>query len=370
MKSMRITFFMPSLAGGGAEKMVLNLIRGLQDYPVQIDLLVAKAAGELARQIPKGINLVELNQNHVSSTFFTLIHFLRDHHPDILFSAVDNANLTAILAALLSGTQTKRVISVHQVGSKFRQIHHSVRERVLQLGIRLFFRFAHQIVAVSDGVAEDLIRGLPIKPSRIRTIANPILSYQQLEKLKNSSILKKPGEVRIVSAGRLVKEKDFQTLLAAFAIIRKQLTCHLTIYGEGPERERLENQRDALGLTRDIDFPGFTEDIFQALMPADLCVVSSLTEGFGNVIVESLACGVPVVSTDSPSGPREILQDGKFGRLVSIQQPESLAEAMLASLKQKTDRSLLQNRASDFTIEKIASIYYALFESLLRGDAS
>jgi glycosyltransferase involved in cell wall biosynthesis len=168
----------------------------------------------------------------------------------------------------------------------------------------------------------------------------------------------------------LVKEKDFQTLLAAFAIIRKQLTCHLTIYGEGPERERLENQRDALGLTRDIDFPGFTEDIFQALMPADLCVVSSLTEGFGNVIVESLACGVPVVSTDSPSGPREILQDGKFGRLVSIQQPESLAEAMLASLKQKTDRSLLQNRASDFTIEKIASIYYALFESLLRGDAS
>ncbi len=178
------------------------------------------------------------------------------------------------------------------------------------------------------------------------------------------------SDVLIVSAGRLVKEKYFQTLLAAFAIVRKQLECHLTIYGEGPERFRLENQRNDLGLSRDIDFPGFTEDILQALTSADLCVVSSLTEGFGNVIVESFACGVPVVSTDCPSGPREILQDGKFGRLVKIQQPESLAEAMLASLQHKTDRSVLQQRASDFTIEKISAIYYDLFKSLLLGDAS
>jgi glycosyltransferase involved in cell wall biosynthesis len=365
---MRITFFIPSLAGGGAERMVLNLIRGLLDYPVQIDLVVARACGELKTQIPQGINFVNLHQNRVSSTLFPLMHFLRTNRPNILFSAVDNANLIAILAILLSRAKTKCVVSVHQMGSKFRQIHYGFREKILRNGILLLFQFAHKIVAVSDGVAEDLIHELKINPSCIATIGNPILSTQKFEQLKNPLKKKVKGEVQIISAGRLVKEKDFQTLVDAFVILRKQLACHLTIYGEGPERARLESQRDALGLTEDIDFPGFTEDIFQALTPADLCVVSSLTEGFGNVIVESLACGVPVVSTDCPSGPREILQDGKFGRLVEIQQPERLAEAMLASLKQKADRSLLQDRASDFTIEKIAVIYYDLFKTLMVGD--
>lgn len=370
MKSMRITFFIPSLAGGGAERMVLNLIRGLLDYPVKIDLVVARAYGELQSQVPQGINFVNLHQTRVSSALVPLVFFLQKNRPDIFFSAMDNANLIAILATLLSRTKTKCVVSVHQVGSKFRQIHASARENALHLGTRLFFRFAHQIVAVSSGVAEELVRELPLQPFMIRTISNPILFNQQLETLKNSSVMKTQGEAMIVSAGRLVKEKDFQTLLAAFAIIRKQFACHLTIYGEGSERERLEKERDRLGLSRDIDFPGFTEDIFQALTSADLCVVSSLTEGFGNVIVESLACGVPVVSTDCPSGPREILQNGKFGRLVEIQQPERLAEAMLASLKQKPDRSFLQDRARDFTIEKISGIYYNLFISLLIGDSS
>lgn len=369
MKRMRITFFIPSLAGGGAERMVLNLIRGLLDYPVQIDLVVATAYGELNNQIPQGINFVNLHQNRVSSALFPLVRFLRKNRPDILFSAVDNANLIAILANLLNRTKTKCVVSVHQMGSKFREIHYGFRERILRKGIWLLFRFAHKIVAVSSGVAEDLICELKINPSCITMIGNPILSNQKFEQLQNSP-KKGQSDVLVVSAGRLVKEKDFQTLLSAFALVHKQLSCHLIIYGEGPERERLENQRDALGLSRDIDFPGFTEDIFQALTSADLCVVSSLTEGFGNVIVESLACGVPVVSTDCPSGPREILQDGKFGRLVDIEQPELLAEAILSSLSQKMDRSFLQDRARDFTIEKISSIYYDLFNALLRGDAS
>ena len=368
MKIMRVAFFLPSLAGGGAERMVLNLIRGLQAFPVQIDLLTATLNGELVSQIPQGINVVDLHQGRVFSSLFPLIRFLRKNHPDILFSAVDNANLIAILAGLLSGTQTKRVISVHQVGTKFRKIHHGVREKILLLGTRLFFRYAHQIVAVSRGVAEDLIRDVKLNPSLVTTIANPILSTQKLEELRISPQVKKEGEVRIVSAGRLVKEKDFFTLLTAFSIIHQRISSQLTIFGEGPERAQLERYRDELGLTKVVNFPGFYADIFQSMASATLCVVSSLTEGFGNVIVEALACGVPVVATDCPSGPREILQEGKYGRLVEMQQPEKMAEAILASAAQKTDCSFLQDRAGDFTFEKIASVYYDLFTALLNGD--
>jgi glycosyltransferase involved in cell wall biosynthesis len=362
---MRISFFMPSLAGGGAERVVLNLIRGFQRHDIQIDLLVASTDGELLSQIPEGINFVDLKTKRVLRSVFSLAYFLHKNRPDILFSAMDHANLVAIWAAILSANPVKRVISVHQVGTKYREIDIRFREKVVQSLLKIFFRYAHQIVAVSNGVADDLIQKMHIKPEKIKTIGNPILFRDQLNALKDKLPTKPAGLNRIVSVGRLVKEKDFHTLITAFYLVNKRMPGHLLVYGEGPERESLEQQWCQFGLSACVDFPGFTGDVFSAFQAADLCVVSSLTEGFGNVIVEALACGVPVVSTDCPTGPREILQDGKYGILVPVQDPEKMADAMIKALGECVDRKKLQERADDFTIEKITDEYLSLFEKLL-----
>jgi glycosyltransferase involved in cell wall biosynthesis len=364
---MRITFFLPSLAGGGAERMVLNLIQGLKSYPVQIDLVVTSSDGEWAEHIPGDTHLIDLKKGRVLLSLLPLIMVLRKNQPDIIFSAVDHANLIALLAAILSRTKAKRVISVHQVGSTFRQIHTGFRERIVHHCLRQFYRFADQIVAVSSGVAEDLIQDAVIDRQKLICIGNPIITEQQLDEMMNTPKEKDSRVFEIVSAGRLVKEKDFSTLLRAFSLVRQKVHCRLTIYGEGFERASLEKERDQLGLKDDVTFPGFSVNLFQQFCRADLCVVSSLTEGFGNVIVESLACGVPVVATDCPGGPREILQQGQFGSLVPIQQPVILAETILENMQAVIDPVQLQERARDFSIEKISGLYYGLFKALDEG---
>ncbi|MBI9051226.1 MAG: glycosyltransferase [Anaerolineaceae bacterium] len=363
---MRVAFFLPSLAGGGAEKMVLNLIRGLQAYDCEIDLLVASSEGEWKSQVPNGINLIDLISNRVLFSIPKLMTYLRKSTPDILCSAIDHANIIAIISAMLSRTDTKIVISIQRMSNQMKKVNPNKRELIVNWLKPILYPEADQIVCVSDGVCDEMETAYRISKSKLRRIYNPILTEELLSTLSNQS-QKNPrqGGSDIVAVGRLEKVKDFPTLISAMPIVIKQQSCKLTIYGEGPERKFLINMVNQLNLNEVIKFPGFVPNIFDVFQNADLCVVSSIAEGFGNVIVEAFACGLPVVSTDCPSGPREILQDGKYGTLVPVGDEQAMAKAILSVLHQKTDRAELMKRAGDFTIEKKSAEYYALFQQLL-----
>ena len=226
--------------------------------------------------------------------------------------------------------------------------------------IRLNYPAAEGIVCVSTGVAQELSRLAPATASRIRVIHNPIVA-PDLVAAGSAAVdhpWLAPGEPPLIlGAGRLTAQKDFPTLIRAFAQVLPQQPCRLLILGEGSERERLLGLGHELGVAVAMDLPGFVANPFAYMARSGVFVLSSLWEGFGNVLVEAMAMGTPVVSTDCPSGPREILCDGVLGPLVRPGDPEHLAEAVIEVLSRPADRTALRNRAMDFSADRVAARY-------------
>ena len=221
------------------------------------------------------------------------------------------------------------------------------------------YPWAELIIAVSKGVAEDVsyLTGLPL--SKIQVIHNPIFTQDLLTKaeepINHSWFVPKEAPI-ILGVGRLEYVKDFATLIKAFAIVRQSLKSRLVIIGDGRVRGELQRLVNELGLEDEVSLPGFSNNPYAYMKNADVFVLSSVYEGFGNVLVESLAVGTPVVSTDCP-GPAEILEYGKYGRLVGVHDANGLARAILATLSEPVDLQLLQQRANDFPLDGIVEKY-------------
>jgi glycosyltransferase involved in cell wall biosynthesis len=239
----------------------------------------------------------------------------------------------------------------------------------VRTSMQRFFPWADGVVAVSNGAADDLAQFAGLKREMISVIYNPVTSD---ESTPPSVAPSQPqswcsgGHRRILAVGTLKEIKDYATLLKAFALLRKRVDARLLILGEGECRSDLEIQARALGIADAVLMPGFVKDLSPYYRHADLHILSSTGEGFGNVVVEALAAGTPVVSTDCPSGPREILCDGKFGRLVPVGDSVALATAMEESLSATHDTAALQARAQDFLIVKAVDQY----EKLLFPDGA
>jgi glycosyltransferase involved in cell wall biosynthesis len=364
---MNLAIFIPSLSGGGAERVVLNLIQGFQEYNINLELILAQDDGIWQKQLPENCSIVILHKKHVFLCLFPLIRHLRKSIPDILFSAIDNANLVNVLACRLSGKNVKSIISIHQVSSEFRKLHDNRKEKILGKITNVVFPLTDKMIVVSEEIHKDILKNFRIPDNKIVTIGNPIIKSLDLDRTFDNSVRVK-NKYTIVAFGRLAIEKDFGTLITAFNLFLKSKQGQLIIYGEGPERQNLENLCENLGVEKNVSMPGFEADVFGKLRQADLCVISSITEGFGNVIIEAFACGIPVVSTDC-GGPREILQNGKFGSLVPIKDAEALNYAMLETASHKIDPALLKERAREYTIENISLKYKQVFFSLLNQGA-
>ena len=224
---------------------------------------------------------------------------------------------------------------------------------------RLYPR-ADEIVAVSAGVADDLARVARIPRSRITVIHNPIVTDELLADARapvDHPWFADGGPPVVLAAGRLTEQKDYPTLLRAFRHARRARELRLVILGEGEERPRLEALARELDVSGDVDFAGFVANPYAFMARASLFVLSSAWEGFGNVVVEAMACGTPVVSTDCPSGPGEILEGGRYGRLVAVGDDEELAAAMLATLEDPPRPELLRERAAAFRADEAALRY-------------
>jgi len=333
--SKRLAVFLPSLAGGGAERVTLNFARAASLRELRVDLVLSTMTGPYLSDVPDTINLVDLGASRVLTSLPALRQYLRRARPDAMVTAITHANLAAIWARTLSGVSTRVIVSEHDTLSVFLRETKTWRGQISPRLIRRFYPHADGIIAVSSGVADDLaaVTGLP--RTSIDVVYNPVITPEVVSaaRAEPDHPWLEPGQPPVVMGiGRLTQKKDFVTLLEAFAAVRRSTPARLMILGEGPERANLEEVVAAAGLEDDVALPGFVDNPYAYLSRASLFVLSSLWEGLPTVLIEALYCGTPVVSTDCPSGPDEILRGGRYGKLVAVGDVPALAEAISAGL--------------------------------------
>jgi glycosyltransferase involved in cell wall biosynthesis len=317
----KLAIYMHGLYAGGAERIVLNLAKEICNRGYSVDLVLAKAVGPFMDQIPPSVRLIDLKASRVVTSLPALVDYLRCEGPIALLSGIDYTNIIAIMAQRVTGIPKRLVIVEHNTFSKNIQEKKLIYRMLMPQLMKVFYPLADCIVAVSEGVSNDLIKVLSLSGNNIEVIYNPIVT-PNLIKLSNEPLDDgwfRPGQPPVLlSVGRLTRQKDFITLLNSFSQVRAKRPVHLIILGEGEERPLLESTIRQLGLKNDVRMPGHISNPYNYMSNADLFVLSSKWEGLPTVLVEALHCGLPVISTDCPSGPREILRAGKFGQLVPV----------------------------------------------------
>jgi glycosyltransferase involved in cell wall biosynthesis len=360
----RIAFFLPGLYGGGAERVMINLAVGLMKDGCDIDFVLAQSEGPFLSEVPPSMRLIKLNPRRLGmfrtlSSLPALIRYLRLERPDALLSAL-HANYIALWAKRLSGVPLRLVISEHNTFSKNLENFSNWNRRMMVYLTFKFYPWADEIVAVSSGVADDLSSVSGVPRDRIKVIYNPIITPELKQKVKE------PLDVHlqfdsaespvIISIGRLVAQKDFSTLIKAFAQVRRSRQARLIILGEGVERGNLEALIRHLDLEKDVFLPGFVLNPYSLLSRAALFVLPSIYEGLPTVLVEALFCGIPIIATDCPYGPLEILQGGRFGRLIPVKNVNLMAQSIEAGLNGEIPRPPLESW-QPFTEDTIVKQY-------------
>lgn len=368
----KLVFHVPSLIGGGAERVWVLMANEMARRGHDTTLLVWNGSGPNARHVAANVHLVDFAMPLFDGERFgkpatlrglvRMAWFLRRHRPDAVFSAPEFANLVTALALQLGGNPAKFFPSFHAAAALRDSRTGSELARSMA---GLMARRATRAIAVSRGIGGDLSGSGRIGQDRIAVIHNPLPPPSAVDTTEQDwsralRAARAEGIPLVMTAGRLAPVKDHRTLIEAFGLLRCDRPAKLVILGDGPLRAELTTLVEERGLTTDVILPGFVPDIRHNLAGADLFVLTSTSEGFGNVIVEAMAAGVPVVSTDCPHGPREILQDGMLGELTPIGDAPAIAAAMARMLDNPTAPDRLRARAADFTIEKIGDKYEAL----------
>ena len=345
---------------GGVERMVLNLVEEFVRRGYRVDLLLIRAEGEHLRELPEGVNVVRLGVQHTLASVRPLARWLREHRPPVLLVAKDRAGRAALWARRLSGVDTRIAIRLGTNLSAALAGRGWLKRVTRTLPMRWSYRMAERVIAVSRGVAEDTARVTGLPPERISVAHNPVITPRLLalaEEPVEHPWLGEPEAPVILGAGRLTRQKDFPTLIRAFAQARAARPCRLIILGDGGQRNELLALAAELGVAGDLDLPGFAANPYAWMRAADLFVLSSRWEGSPNVLTEAMACGTPVVSTDCPSGPRETLQDGRFGPLVPMGDAAALGQAILDTLASPPDAAAMRAAVADFAVARSADEY-------------
>jgi len=388
-----LAIFLRSLVGGGgAERMMVTLAGALAERGHRVDLVLARATGNFFDEIHPGVRIVDLGVRTILPALPALLrlpaeglrmlpaflppapprvlgcipaleHYLREERPDSMLSALNYSNLAALWARRLAGVPTRLVVSERNTLS-VRAMRSSERSlRALPAMIRRFYPWADAVTAVSDGVADDLARISGIPRAAITTTWNPVVSPALTDAAARplDHPFFRPGEPPVVlGAGKLRPQKDFGTLLDAFAKVRAVRPARLVILGEGPQASRLRVRARRLGVSADVALEGFVANPFAYMARAAVFALSSAWEGLPAVLIQAMACGCPVASTECPSGPAEILEGGALGPLVPVGDAAALAAAILRLLAAPTDRGRLRRRAEDFAVDRVAERYLAV----------
>ncbi|MCI0562551.1 MAG: glycosyltransferase [Nitrososphaera sp.] len=363
----QFAIYLPSLTGGGAERAMLNLAQGLAECGYAVDLVLAQAKGPYLGDVHAPIRLVDLKASRVLTSLPALARYLRRERPAALISALDYANVVALWARRLAGIPSRVLVNEQNTISHSARNSVRWRQRMVPHLVRRFYPWADYVIGNSQGVADDLSQVAGLHHERIKILYNPVVTLELREKARvslNHPWFKASQPPVVLAVGRLTRQKDFPTLIRAFARVRQTRPARLLILGEGPDRPALEALVNQLGLEDDVALPGFVENPYAYMSRASLYVLSSRWEGLPTVLIEALYCGPPIIATDCPSGPREILADGQHGLLVPVGDVMTLTQAIGDGLAGKTPHPT-EESWQRYSLETVVDQYLGL---LLNGQ--
>jgi len=367
----KILFVLSSLGSGGAEKVAVQLLNHLNGKKYNITVVIFERKGEFLKDIPGNIYVYDLkweNRFSFPKLVYKLSKIIKDTSPSLIISFLIYSNFVALLARAAACSRVPVIIA-----------EHSVPERTMKIGryyllkkwfYKLLYPKAERIIAVSKGIKDELTDYWEI-PCRKVEIVNNAIDLNLIEKLSGETI-RHQNDIsvpEIIAVGRLSEPKGYPYLLKAIKLVIDITPVHLHIYGDGDEKKRLEKMVKDLGISEAVSFEGYKENPYKYMSKGAVFVLSSLWESFSIVLIEAMACGIPVVSTRCPYGPEEIITDGINGLLVPVADENALAEAILKVLNDDSLRVRLieagKRRAEDFVIEKMIAGYERVFAELL-----
>ncbi len=352
-KPPHITLVTFSAGDGGNDKMLVHLARGLSEQGCPVDFLTRSGKAPYLDKLPSRVRLILVKERSSRNLTEFLAHHVAEARPDVLLSG-KRSDEEVLAAVRMAKTDTRVFFRVGTTFSARYENRWKLTSWWQLRRLRRLFPQADGVLAVSRGVAQDVMRLFRVPSEKIHVVPNPVVTPEMLSNppsVPAHPFYMSPRQVPIVvGMGGLRKAKDFPTLLQAFAIMVHTRPARLVILGQGHLKKKLEALSRSLNIAPWTDFPGFVENPYGYLAHADLFVLSSLWEGSPNVLTEALAMGTPVVSTDCPSGPREILQDGRYGRLVPVRDPHAMAQAMLEVLENRPDPSFLKEAVTNYTL--------------------
>ena len=351
-----------SLSGeGGVERMVLNLVHVFAGVDgLAVDLVLLRDESRHLRGLPASVRVVRLGVRHSALAAPAIARYLRRERPDALLVAKDRAGRAALLARRLAGVPTRVVVRLGTTLSEAIKDRSAPRRWLRYLPIRVLYRQADAIIAVSDGVAADVTATARLPAGQVRVVRNPVITpalYRDAGEAVDHPWLADPAVPVVMGIGRLTRQKDFPTLIRAFAALRRVRPLRLIILGEGRDRAPLEQLAAREGVGGDVALPGFQPNPYAWLARARLFVLSSAWEGSPNALTEAMALGVPVVSTDCRSGPRELLAAGRFGPLVPVGDADALAAAMRETLDHPLPPETLKAAVAEYDAATSARRY-------------
>jgi glycosyltransferase involved in cell wall biosynthesis len=354
-----VALFLDHFDGGGVEMVIANLAQGLIDQGLKVDLVLCRKWGRFLDKVPHEVRIIDLQAPRMLLSIFALTRYLKQEQPKALLSAQHYTNEVALLAKQLAGTSTRVIVSEHNILSKYAADAKRFTVRMTPWAARCFYPQADGIVAVSRGVAADLSHITKLSCERIQVIYNPAITPDLLQKSQEpiEHPWFKPGEPPVIlSVGRLSQEKDFSTLIQAFAQIRQVQPARLIILGHGGKQPLLDLIHQ-LNLEDQVDLPGYVSNPYAYMSRAAVFALSSRWESFGLVLAEALAVGTSVVSTDCECGPREILDHGKYGFLVPVGDSCALAKAILNTLSAPLQKVNESDWLKQFSLETVTQQY-------------
>lgn len=362
-----VCLFMVDASSGGAERVMINIANGIAGRAgVDVTIVLVNKTGAYLNQIDERVTVVGLGAKRAMSSILPLARFLRNHRPDVALSALNPTNLALIVAAKLSSRSTRLIVSDH--ANLTAAIHRSqnARAQIVPTFMRALYPLADEVIGVSMGVCDDLSEATGLPRSSISVQYNPVITDEvrtkSMEPCGHRWLQGLPGDPPVfLNVGRLADQKNQALLISAFIEVHKSRPCRLLILGEGPLHDDLQRQIEDAGLEHDIELHGFVDNPYPYLVAASAFVLSSRFEGLPTVLIEALFCGCPVISTDCPDGPSEILNDGEFGKLVEPDNVLALATAMEASLAQPS-MSAADDAWLPYSSEVVLDQYAALFQ--------
>jgi glycosyltransferase involved in cell wall biosynthesis len=357
----RVAFFFGLLALGGIARNRVHLAEALAQRGVTADLVAMRVKPVGREMVPDGIRIIDLDARRVRRGLPKLIDYLTTEKPSLLVASEEIPSVLACLARRWTGLPERLVLSVHNTQSRDIAARSDwIDRKLVPRLMRRFYRWADDYIAVSDQAADDLSRLVNIPRSEIKVVPNPVVTphlvRQAQQPVQHPWLTAKDRPV-LVTAARLAPQKDLPTLLRAFARLVAHRPAYLIILGRGPRAEELKAQARTLGIANLVDFHGFVNNPFPYFAAADGFVLSSAWEGLPGVVIQAMACGCPIVATDCPGGTADILEGGRFGRLVPVGDHAALAKAMNDMLDDPCDPLSLVSRAMDFHVDRVIDRY-------------